>query len=86
MTRVIERFLAEDTIQEVPAGAVNNSNVTFTLSATPENAAAVILTMDGLMLRQPTHYSISVVVGITTITMVIAPAPGQTLYVEYLKK
>lgn len=65
--------------QETPAGAVNSSNVTFTLSQAPGSAAALDLFLDGLILYQGVDYSLS---G-STITMTSPPLFGQTLYATY---
>jgi hypothetical protein len=70
-------------VQEVPSGTINGSNVTFTLTYTPTSTASVQLYQDGLLLfyGSGNDYTISS----TTITMKIAPAYGQTLLVVYLK-
>lgn len=82
MTRVISRFIVEGMIQEAPSGTINGSNVTFTLASTPESASQVELFLDGLYLFQTTDYSISS----STITMVTAPALGQSLRAAYFPK
>lgn len=64
--------------KETPSGTVNGSNVTFTLANTPATSS-LKLTVNGLKKRLTTDYTIS---G-TTITFVIAPASGSTLYAEY---
>jgi hypothetical protein len=66
--------------EEVPSGVVNSSNVTFTLSYTPDSKT-LILSLDGLIRKRTTDYTIS---G-STITMVTAPALGQELYAVYRK-
>lgn len=66
-------------IQEVPAGVIDNSNVTFTLSQTPTGNASVKLYQDGLILIQTVDYTIA---G-ATITMAVAPNFAQTLYANY---
>lgn len=68
--------------QEVPSGAVNDSNVTFTLSSTPVADKAVELKLNGLTQRQGTDYTIS---G-STITFTTAPTTGQSVYAVYWKK
>ncbi len=65
--------------QEVPAGLVNDVNVTFTLANTPLFAASVKLFIDGLLQRQGTDYTLS---G-TTITMAAAPETGQFIDAAY---
>lgn len=65
--------------QETPAGTVNGSNVTFTVSHAAVNAASFALYLDGIVQYQGSDYSI---VG-TTITMVAAPVTNQTLYAIY---
>lgn len=66
-------------IQEVPAGTVNNSNKTFTLSQTPTSSASVDLYQDGGILTQGVDYTISSV----TIAMTNAPNFGMVLYASY---
>ena len=65
--------------QEVPAGLINNSNVTFTLANTPISDASVKLYQDGLFLRQGVDYTLAGAV----ITMTVAPTFGQTLDADY---
>lgn len=64
---------------ETPSGTVNGSNTSFTLAHTPVTTASVDLTLDGIRLIYTTDYTIS---G-ATITMVTAPATGQTLQAVY---
>lgn len=70
-------------VQEVPSGTINGSNVTFTLANTPPANSTVTLFLDGMIEFQGggLDYTIS---G-ATITMVTAPATGQTLYAFYSK-
>lgn len=65
--------------QEVPSGTINGVNTTFTVSTTPNSAAAFSLYQDGLILIQGVDYTLA---G-TTITMATAPLFGQTLYAVY---
>jgi hypothetical protein len=67
-------------IKETPSGAVNGSNVNFTLAETPQSSGAVSLYLDGLYLHPTEDYSIS---G-TAITMTTAPTTGQKLRASYL--
>lgn len=64
---------------EIPSGAINSSNTTFTLANTPIAGTAMVF-RNGV--KQPTtRYSIS---G-TTLTETIAPLTGDTLEITYLK-
>lgn len=82
MARVKGKFLnGSDYIQEAPSGAVNSSNVTFTLANTPV-AGTLLVYLDGLYQIPTTHYSIS---G-ATITMVTAPATAQDIRAAYWRK
>lgn len=65
---------------EVPAGAVNSSNVTFTLANTPI-AGSVKLYQNGIRLKLTADYTIS---GLT-ITFVTAPTTGDLLLADYRK-
>lgn len=65
-------------LNEVPAGAINGANVTFTLAAVP-TAAGISLFQNGLLLLLTTDYTIA---GLT-ITMVAAPLTGDTLRADY---
>lgn len=64
--------------QEAATGTINGSNTSFSITYTPI-ANSVNVYLDGLYLTPTTDYSISN----TTITMVTAPAYGQSLRVSY---
>jgi hypothetical protein len=66
-------------IQEVPSGTVNGSNQSFTISYSPVSTASVMLYLDGMLQKQTTDYTIS---G-SSISIVTAPAAGQSLLVIY---
>jgi hypothetical protein len=68
-------------VHEVPTGTVNGVNATFTLSQTPNPTTSVMLIVDGLEMKQGTHYTLS---G-TTITFVTAyiPVTGQYIFAHY---
>lgn len=82
MSTMDAKFLKRFWVDETPSGSINGSNVTFTITQTPLENAAVDVYLDGLKLIPTTDYSIS---G-TTITMVVAPALAQTLRVEYIQR
>lgn len=82
MSRLDGKFLERFFVQEVPLGTVNGSNVTFTLSQTPQENDAVLVFVDDLLARPTTHYTLS---G-TTITFGTAPATGQSVFVFYIQK
>lgn len=65
--------------QEVPSGALNGINVTFTTSNVPISNASLSLFLDGLIQIQGTDYTISS----STITMTSAPLSGEKLYAVY---
>lgn len=73
--------IASDHQQEVPSGTINGSNVTFTLAFTPVASASVQLYLDGILLISGAgnDYTIS---G-ATITMITAPALGQSIRANY---
>lgn len=60
-------------IQEAPAGAVNNSNVTFTLSQTPAAAALVEFFVDGLMQRQGVGLDYTIAGSVITTSAALDP-------------
>ena len=66
-------------IQEIPSGAVDGINTSFTLSNTPISNASVSFYLNGLILIQGTDYTIAGAI----ITMTVAPAIGQKLYAVY---
>lgn len=68
-------------IQEEPSGTRDGSNVTFTLSQTPNNVASLKLYLNGVFQRQGAggQYTIS---G-ATITMASPPAANQELDATY---
>lgn len=67
--------------QEIPSGVVDGVNAVFTLSLKPNSNAAVMVFLNGLILVQGTHYTISS----QTITMAAAPSLGQVVYVFYVE-
>ena len=65
---------------EVPAGTMNGSNVTFTVATAPNPAASFVLMLNGATLKGGGEdYTLS---GLT-ITMGIAPESGELLLAEY---
>lgn len=68
-------------VQEVPAGAVDGVNVTYTLANTPISAQSVLFFVNGLLQRQPTDYSMAGAVA----TFVLPLTIGQSKYAYYLK-
>lgn len=82
MSKLKGKWLSNFTQQEIPTGTVNGTNVTFVLSALPYDNSSLKLKLDSRPLYITTDYTIS---G-TTITMVVAPAYGQQLDAEYIKK
>ncbi len=60
----------------IPSGAIDGTNVTFTLPFTPVVGSLVMLNYNGVTLVPGLGYTIS---G-NTITMAIAPQPGDILY------
>lgn len=65
---------------EVPSGSINSSNVTFTLVHSPSPTTSLKLWLDGSLLTQGTHYTLS---G-STVTFLVTPQTGQTLFASYL--
>jgi hypothetical protein len=66
--------------QEVPSGSVNGINKTFTLSVSPIANSACCLFLNGALLIQGTHYTLSD----KTATFVDAPAVGQDVAAFYI--
>ena len=64
---------------EIPAGLVNGSNVTFTLANAPRNTSALKLYRNGARQAYDTHYTLSTL----TITMVSAPNTGNIILADY---
>jgi hypothetical protein len=65
--------------RETPSGAVNGSNVTFTLANTPNPAASLCLFLNGQLLTLTEDYTLS---G-STITFVAAPDSGSIIRASY---
>ena len=67
--------------EEIPSGTVNGSNPTFTLTNSPSPTSSLKVWVDGLLMKQTTHYNIS---G-STITFVSSfiPTTGQLLFASY---
>jgi hypothetical protein len=74
-------MISSGIIQETPSGSINGSNVTFTLANAPFVTDTATIYLDGIAQIKTTDYSISS----STITMVTAPATGQSLSVSYSK-
>ena len=72
------------TLDEVPSGTVNGVNDTFTLTQSPSPTVSLKLYVDGVLMEQSTHYTLS---G-ATITFVTAfiPISGQTIFASYKYK
>jgi len=66
---------------EIPSGAVNGSNVAFTLASVPNPAASVALSRNGLLLKQSLDYTLSSN-SILFLTGAV-PQTGDTLLVSY---
>ena len=66
---------------ETPTGAMNGSNLTFTLAYTPETGS-LELRLGGAVLEITNDYSLS---G-DTITMVFAPSSGETFLADYRRE
>lgn len=75
------KWISNIFVQEIPSGTVNGANTSFTLTSNPIFTSAIKLYVNGILLIQGTHYSIT---G-NAITMVTAPASGQTLYATYIR-
>lgn len=75
------RALKDFWVDETPTGTINGSNTSFTISSASHESEAFNLYLDGLKLTNSTDYSLSS----TTITMVTAPAVGQSLRANYVK-
>ena len=63
---------------EIPGGAINGSNVTFTL-AHPPQTGTLELFLNGLLANPATDYTLA---G-STVTMAVAPNPGSALFANY---
>lgn len=69
--------------QEIPTGAINGTNKTFTLAYTPDtNVGKVQVKVNGIEQLEDTNYTRS---G-QTITFVTAPATGMSIWVNYIKR
>jgi hypothetical protein len=66
---------------EIPGGAVNGTNSSFTLTYAPAPTISLKLSVDGIGLKQSTHYTLS---G-TNVTFVSAfiPISGQAIFASY---
>jgi hypothetical protein len=64
---------------EAPSGTINGSNTGFTLAAAPSPATSLKCFVNGIRQRYTTDFSVSS----TTLTMVTAPATGDSLVCDY---
>lgn len=66
---------------EVPSGTVNGTNATFTLTQSPNPAISLMLFVDGVLMTQTSHYTLS---GVTvTFVSDYIPQTGQTIFASY---
>ena len=65
--------------QELPSGAINNSNTAFTVTFAPRTNESLMLFKNGLILIQTVDYTLSGV----NITMTVAPDFAEQLYAVY---
>lgn len=63
---------------QTPAGTINGTNTTFTLTVAP--ATLLILQYNSAVLVEGVGYTTAIVAGVFTITLAVAPVPGDTLY------
>lgn len=80
LTTLLASLSANMPVHEIPTGAVNGSNVSFSLSYSPVNAASLWFMVDGRVL-EATEFSVS---G-TLVTLAAAPATGQAIDAIYLR-
>lgn len=67
---------------EVPSGAVNGTNASFTLAATPNPPLSLRLFKNGLLLQQNGDYTLSGAT-ITFTTPIVIPQPGDSIVAYY---
>jgi len=66
---------------EVPGGTIDGSNLVFTLTQTPNPTISLKLFVDGVLMKQSTHYTLS---GVTvTFISPFQPITGQFLFASY---
>lgn len=64
---------------QIPVGAINGVNKSFSLSAIPVPAISLLLYLNGILLRQGIDYTLAS----STITYTIAPISGDNHYAYY---
>jgi len=70
-----------DTVDEIPGGVVNGVNASFVLSRPPVPPNSLKLWVDGVLMTQTTHYTVS---GINiTFVSAFKPITGQTIFASY---
>ena len=67
--------------QEAPAGAIDGTNLVFTLANTPAPEAGLVLTLNGLVLQLGNDYTLSG--SAITFIPAAAPQPGDSLLASY---
>ena len=82
MSLITGKYLGDNVVQESPTGAINGSNTSFALSVSPNYSGSVFIYKNGLIQRLTTDFTVSGV----TITMIVAPASGSSLYAVYIKE
>ena len=76
------KFFASAFKKEIPSGSINGSNTSFSLTYTPANSDSLLVFIDGILQNLTSDYSLSS----NIITLVVAPAIGQSIYCFYLEK
>ena len=67
---------------ELPAGAINGTNMAFTLANIPNPSASLKLYKNGLLLSQNADYSINGA-NIVFATQAVAPQTGDSIVASY---
>ena len=70
---------------EIPAGAVNGTNLIFTLSSIPNPSSSVHLFWNGLRQNNAAGGDYTVVNNVVTMSAASAPQTGDTLFADYRK-
>ena len=82
MAKVIGEFLGD--VFEVDTANGNSSTTIFNLSGKLHSQDSLNVYIDGLKRKITTHYTVNV--GTSQVTFVTAPATGQNIEFQYVKK
>ncbi len=82
-TTAVSTITLYNFVDEVPTGAINSTNTTFTVSTAPNPGSSLEFTIDGVTLGTDTDASAFYTLTAASIVISAAPLTGQDLFTRY---